>query len=230
MSTAVERLQSVRSRVNAACERCGRIPSEVCLLAVSKRFPSEVILPVWEAGQVDFGESRQQEGADKVRQLPSGIHWHFIGKLQRNKVRKVLEDFTVIHGVDSLKLASHIDRIAGELGRSPQVYLEVNQGQEENKGGFSPADLEAQLGEILSLTNLELLGLMTIPPFSDTPEGARPWFQKLRKLRDELEASHDCSLPGLSMGMSGDFEVAIEEGATVVRVGSEIFGARPALT
>lgn len=227
MNEALAALESVRGRIRAACGRSGRDESEVCLLAVSKRFPVEVIEPVVRAGQMDLGESRQQEAAEKVEALPSQVRWHFIGKLQRNKVRKVLKDFPTIHSVDSLKLATYMDRVAGELGLVSNVYLEVNQAGEERKGGFSEEQLMSSLEEILGFKRLNLLGLMTIPPVADSPEETRAWFRKLRELRDRVECKGGCALPGLSMGMSNDFEVAIEEGSTVVRVGSAIFGARP---
>ncbi|MGB1128732.1 MAG: YggS family pyridoxal phosphate-dependent enzyme [Haloferula sp.] len=227
MSGAIDGLRIVRERISSACERSGRQGSDVCLLAVSKRFPCEVIESVHEAGQVDFGESRQQEGAEKVLALPETIRWHFIGKLQRNKVRKVLKDFPVIHSVDSLKLAAYMDRIAAEMEVTPDVYLEINQAGEERKGGFSKEMLEAEFDQLLELNNINVIGFMSIPPVSGSAEDSRPWFRELRLLRDRFEERFDCSLPGLSMGMSGDFEVAIEEGSTVVRVGSGIFGQRP---
>jgi len=227
MSSAADRLVGIRDRMRSACERSGRSVEDVCLLAVSKRFPSEVMEPVIEAGQVDFGESRQQEGSEKVAELPSSIRWHFIGKLQRNKVRKVLADFPVVHSVDSLKLARHVDRVAGELGVRPEVYLEVNQAGEERKGGFSEQALQEAFDELLEYQHLKLVGLMTIPPQVESSEHARPWFAKLRSFRDELVAGEAALLPKLSMGMSHDFEVAIEEGSTIVRVGSAIFGQRP---
>lgn len=227
MSTAVDGLRSVEDRIRSACERSGRRKSDVCLLAVSKRFSNDVITPVHEAGQMDFGESRQQEAEEKVAVLPSSIRWHFIGKLQRNKVRKVLKDFPVIHSVDSLKLALHMNRIAGEMELIPDVYLEVNQAGEEKKGGFSAEMLEVQFEQILELGHLNLIGFMSIPPLGGSAEESRPWFEQLRLLRDRFESGFGCALPGLSMGMSSDFEVAIEEGSTVVRVGSEIFGQRP---
>lgn len=221
MSRVADRLAGIRERIATACARCSRPAGDVTLLAVSKTFPAGLILEAHAAGQVDFGESRQQEGSAKVIELPGGLRWHFIGTLQRNKVRKVLADFRVLHSVDSLRLAAHVDRLAGELGVRPEVYLEVNLPAEERKAGFPPEDLEAALPEILAMEHLDLKGLMVIPPAVDEPEWSRPWFRRARALRDRL-------LPGmgLSMGMSGDFEVAIEEGATVVRVGSAIFGER----
>ena len=222
-----ERLEGIRQRVAASCERAGRSRAEVVLLAVSKTVPVAGMMEAWEAGQREFGESRQQEAADKVRQMPEGGVWHFIGRLQRNKVRKILEDFAILHGVDSLRLAEHVDRIAGEMGRRPGIFLEVNLGGEESKGGFAEDEMDGVLDQVGALRNVRLLGLMAIPPVPEgDPEAARPWFQRLRELRDRLEKGHGITLPELSMGMSGDFEVAIEEGSTMVRVGSAIFGER----
>jgi len=226
MDSLAERLGSIRERIAAACVRGGRDPAEVRLLAVSKTFPAAAVREAWQAGQRDFGESRQQEAAPKVAELPEDIRWHFIGKLQRNKVRKVLGDFGVIHSVDSLRLAEHVDRISGELGRCPKVYLEVNLAAEESKGGFTAEGLLDSLPKVAGLAHLDLEGLMAIPPDEGDAEAARRWFVGLRELRDRLESETGVPLPGLSMGMSGDFEVAAEEGSTIVRVGSAIFGTR----
>ena len=221
MSEVAERLAAIRRRMEEACRRVSRPPEEVTLLAVSKTFPACSVQEAFEAGQMDFGESRQQEGCAKVEELPAGPRWHFIGKLQRNKVRKILPVFPVLHSIDSLRLASHIDRIAGELSLRPSIYLEVNLAGETSKGGFCEEELGAALEEIRGMPRLAVCGLMVIPPVGASPEDSRPWFQKTREIRDKL-------LPGcgLSMGMSGDFEVAIEEGSTVIRVGSAIFGER----
>ena len=178
------------------------------------------------AGQLHFGESRWQEAEQKIPLLPQRLHWHFIGRLQRNKVRKVLGHFEVIHAIDSLRLAQAVDLTAAELGMTPRVFLQVNVGGEASKGGFEPSELEAEMEALLGLPHLEVVGLMTIPPAEETAALARPWFVQLRELRDRLESRFGIRLPGLSMGMSGDFEVAIEEGATHVRVGSSIFGKR----
>lgn len=225
MSVA-ERLQEVRGRVAAACLKAGRAPSGVELLAVSKTYPAAVIREAFAAGHRLFGESRQQEAEVKIPQLPSALRWHFIGHLQRNKVRKVLPLVEALHSVDSVKLARQIDRVAGELGLFPKVYLEVNVGSEGGKHGFEESGLRESMEELLGLGRIELLGLMAIPPYVSDPEQARPWFVSLRELRDRLQSEFSVPLPGLSMGMSGDFEVAIEEGSTIVRVGSSIFGSR----
>ena len=226
MSGIAQRLKAIQSRMAEACSVSGRQADEVSLLAVSKTFPAAAVLEAVEAGQLDFGESRQQEAAEKVSELPDDIRWHFIGKLQRNKVRKVLEDFSTLHSIDSLRLAEHTNRIAGELEIRPEVYLEVNLAGEGNKSGFPIDQLHRDLAELLELPNLRVCGLMAIPPAGDDPESARPWFVKARELRDGLESESGRDLPGLSMGMSDDFEVAIEEGSTMIRVGSAIFGGR----
>ncbi|MES2660001.1 MAG: YggS family pyridoxal phosphate-dependent enzyme [Verrucomicrobiota bacterium] len=212
--------------MDAACLRAGRPRESVNLIAVSKTFPLESIREAFEAGQLLFGESRLQEAESKITLLPGSLHWHFIGRAQRNKVRKLLQNFEVIHAIDSLRLASYANEIASELGLFPKVFLQVNIGDEDSKGGFSREILHSEMKEILKLDRLEILGLMCIPPEGPDAESARPWFSTLRELRDELEIASNVKLPALSMGMSGDFEVAIEEGATHVRVGSAIFGKR----
>lgn len=223
MPHIAENLEVVKGRVAEAATRCGR---DVDLLVVSKTWPAEVVSEAVDAGQLLFGENRLQEGEEKIPDLPESLEWHFIGGLQRNKIRKVLPLFPVIHSISSMKLARFTNRVAGELGLNPRIFLEVNIGAEESKHGFSPDELTESLGEVLELENLNWQGLMCIPPRCETPEGARPWFSKVRQLQDELESISGRKLPGLSMGMSGDFEVAIEEGSTIVRVGSAIFGPR----
>ncbi|WP_367870159.1 YggS family pyridoxal phosphate-dependent enzyme [Luteolibacter sp. Populi] len=222
MAELAERLAAIRERIAAACAAAGRSGAEVELLAVSKTFPMEAVAEACEAGQRVFGESRQQEAAPKIAGLPRDLEWHFIGSLQRNKVRKVLADFACIHSVDSLRLAESLDRVAGEEGKRPPVYLEVNIAGEESKGGFSPAGLIVAAEQLPRLANLEIRGLMAIPPEGES----RRWFAATRELRDRLQAASGLPLPGLSMGMSGDFEDAIAEGATIVRVGSALFGHR----
>lgn len=226
MAGAATRLEEVKARIRAACVAAGRDPEAVELIVVSKTFPAEAVREVYAAGQRAFGESRQQEAAPKIAALPDDIRWHFIGGVQRNKVRKLLPEFPVIHAVDSLRLALHIDAVAAELGLLPKVFLQVNIADEASKGGFEPATLAAEFGELLALERLQIQGLMTIPPEGPDPASAKPWFARLRVLRDELQQRHGIALPGLSMGMSGDFEVAVAEGATQVRVGSAIFGSR----
>lgn len=223
MSDIAANLAAVRSRVEKAAACSGR---KVDLLVVSKTWPSEVVRKAVDAGQILFGENRLQEGEEKIPQLPGDLEWHFIGGLQRNKVRRVLSLFQVVHSVSSVKLARFISRVAGELGVSPKVFLEANIGEEESKHGFSSDDLRESLAEVLSMENLEVQGLMCIPPRVETAEEARPWFARVRELQEELETRAGKAFEGLSMGMSGDFEVAIEEGSTIVRVGSAIFGPR----
>lgn len=221
-----QQLGEVRQRVREACLRSGRAPESVGLVAVSKTFPAAAILDAHHAGQLVFGESRLQEAEPKISELPSELEWHFIGRVQRNKVRKILPLFSTVHGIDSFKLADHTNRIAGEMGLKPSVFLQVNVAREDSKGGFDPDALREGMKSLFALGNLRIRGLMCIPPPAPDAEGSRPWFVALRKLRDELRAQSCGGLDELSMGMSGDYEVAIEEGASLVRVGSAIFGSR----
>lgn len=226
MNAISDRLQAIRDRISAAAQRCGRDPASVELLAVSKTFPVEAIREALEAGQLLFGENKVQEILAKAPQLPADLQWHLIGHLQSNKVRKVLPHVKAIHSVGSLDLARDVDRIAGELGLVAKVYLEVNLGEESSKHGFSAEGLRANLEALHALKRLAIQGLMCIPPYDEDAEKSRPYFVQLRNLRDELEQHGGAPLPLLSMGMSHDFEIAIEEGATIVRVGSAIFGER----
>lgn len=220
-------LAEIRARIAAAATRSGRAEADVELVAVSKTFPVEAVREAWNAGQTLFGESRVQEAVAKIPELPGALRWHFIGHLQKNKIRRALPLFELFHGVDSLELARDIDRIAGEEGVFPRVLLEVNVAGEASKFGFRPDTLERELDALLALPRLQVEGLMTIAPYADEPEHSRPFFRELRELRDRLAASSAAPLTTLSMGMSGDFEIAIEEGATLVRVGTAIFGSRP---
>lgn len=222
-----ERLSAVRAQVAEACRTAGRDPAGVTLVAVSKRIGAARIHDAYEAGQRVFGESRQQEASPKVAELPDDIDWHFIGKVQRNKVRKILPEFGTLHGIGSLKLAQAVDRVAGELALRPACFLEVNLGGEESKGGFGADDLLAAGDELAGLGNVDFRGVMVIPPQEEDADRTRRWFAGARELRDQLATSSGMALPDLSMGMSGDFELAILEGATVVRVGTAIFGERP---
>ena len=226
MSEVAENLSVIAGKISAACLRAGRDVKSVQLIAVSKTFPVGSVREAFEAGQLQFGESKVQEAEPKIAALPGSLHWHFIGRVQRNKVRKMLQNFEVIHAIDSLRLASYTDEIAGELGLFPKVFLQVNVGREASKGGFEPDVLRAEMESLLKLGRLEIVGLMCIPPAGPDAESARPWFASLRETRDALEREFGVTLPALSMGMSGDFEVAIEEGSTHVRVGSAIFGKR----
>ena len=227
MSALFDRLVSVRQRLASAAEAAGRDPAEVELVAVSKTHPAEAVREAVEAGHLLFGENRGQELLAKAPLLPAKVRWHLIGHLQKNKIRKVLPVAELIHGVDSLELARDIDRIAGELGLFPRVLLEVNVSGEETKFGFSPDRVRADIDALLALPRVQVEGLMTIAPLAENPEDVRPVFRNLRLLRDELAGRTGTPLPVLSMGMSGDFEVAIAEGATLVRIGTAIFGERP---
>jgi pyridoxal phosphate enzyme (YggS family) len=226
MTDLAGNLSEIVGRIDRSCIRAGRSRESVQLIAVSKTFPAESIREVFEAGHLVFGESRIQEAEPKIAALPHGLSWHFIGRVQRNKVRKILPLFDVIHGIDSLKLASYVDDVSRQLGRFPKIFLQVNLAGELSKGGFSPDELRFEIEALQSLKQLEIVGLMTIPPPSQDSGSARHWFSALRELRDQLETDFGMKLPGLSMGMSDDFEEAIEEGATHVRVGSAIFGRR----
>ncbi len=227
MSDIPARLEEIHSRIAAAATRSGRDPSAVTLVAVSKTHPAETVREAYDAGQLVFGENRVQELLAKAPLLPAAARWHLIGHLQKNKIRKVLPLAELIHGVDSLELAQDIDRIAAELGLFPKILIEVNVSGEKTKFGFSPETARAQAAALLALPRVQLEGLMTIAPIVEKPEDARPFFTALRRLRDELAGETRTPLPVLSMGMSGDYETAIEEGATLVRVGTAIFGSRP---
>lgn len=220
------RLREVRQRMAAACNRAGRDEKSVKLVAVSKTFPAKDVMHAVQAGQACYGESRLQEAEPKLEALPKDLDWHFIGRVQRNKVRKILLLFGTIHGIDSIKLAHHTDRIAGELAIRPAVYLQVNIGGEESKGGFDVGQIQELAAELSQLGNLRILGLMCIPPVEQDQQAARGWFVRLRELQEKIAPEFGPEFDQLSMGMSSDYELAIEEGATVVRVGSAIFGGR----
>ena len=229
MNDLHDRLQAIRDRIATAASKAGRDPASVELLAVSKTFPVESIREALDAGQLLFGENKLQEVLAKAPLLPAKVEWHLIGPLQSNKVRKILPLVRCIHSIDSLSLARDVDRIAAELGLFSKVFIEVNLAAESTKHGFNAETLRANLEALYALRRLEIQGLMCIPPFDPDPTKSRPYFIQLRELRDELEKLGSAPLPLLSMGMSHDFEIAIEEGATIVRVGSAIFGERPAL-
>ena len=227
MMTEIEgNLDRVRSAIATAAEKSGRHPEDIQLVAVSKTHPTESVHAALDAGQILFGESRVQEARAKIPLLPSSLRWHFIGHLQKNKIRHALPLFELLQSIDSLALAQDVDRIAGEDGLRPHVLLEVNVAGEGSKFGFQPDALRAQLEALLQLNRLTIEGLMTIPPLAPEPESSRKYFAALRELRDVLEREFRVQLPQLSMGMSDDFPVAIEEGATLVRVGTAIFGKR----
>jgi pyridoxal phosphate enzyme (YggS family) len=231
-----ENVERVQERIAQAARRAGRKPEEVTLVAVSKTFPAESIREAYAAGLRVFGENRVQEFADKsssVRHLP-GSEWHLIGHLQSNKAGKAVELFDCIDSLDSVRLAEKLNGAADKLNKTIPVLIEVNIGGEEAKSGVAArsAELEQLLTASGRLRHLQIRGLMTVPPFTDDPESARPYFRQLRQLRDQIATR---KLPGismdlLSMGMSHDFEIAIEEGSDCVRVGTAIFGKRETLS
>jgi pyridoxal phosphate enzyme (YggS family) len=229
MEETAIRLAQVRERMADAARKSGRTAEQIELVAVSKTHAAEKVREAIEAGQLLFGESRVQEARAKIPLLPSRLRWHFIGHLQKNKIRHALPLFELFHGIDSLALAQEMERIAEEEGIRPRVLLEVNVAGEASKHGFSPETLRCDLEAALSLGRLTIEGLMTLPPLAPEAEASRRYFVALRELRDQLEAEFEVRLPQLSMGMSGDFPIAIEEGATLVRVGTAIFGERSPL-
>ena len=219
---------AIRARIEAACRRANRAVDEVRLVAVSKSVPAERLRAAVASGIGVFGENRVQEAAGKVGLVPGAI-WHLIGPLQSNKARRAIETFQTIQTVDSLDLAVRLDRLAGALrpgGRLP-VLLQANVDDDPAKAGFDPIVLRSALPGLLDLRNLRLDGLMTVGRAARDPEAARPTFVALRRLRDDLRVDAPSLGPELSMGMSADFEIAIEEGATIVRIGRALFGARP---
>ena len=222
-------LHSIRDRINAACSRAGRPADTVTLLAVSKGQPPEVVKAGSDAGLVVFGENKVQEAKAKIPLCPGRLHWHMIGHLQSNKCRDAVALFEMIHSVDSASLATEINKAAEKAAKTMPVLLEVNIAGESSKFGLSPDALLAALPEINRLPRIEIHGLMTIAPWSREPDRARPIFRQLRELKLRCEELLGAPLPHLSMGMSGDFEVAIEEGATIVRLGTSLFGPRPTL-
>jgi hypothetical protein len=221
-----ENLASIQQRIHAACARAGRDASSVTLLAVSKTHPPETIREMVEAGQLLFGENKIQEAKAKIPLCPGRARWQFIGHLQSNKVRDAVELFDMIQGVDSLAVAQEISKRAAQAAKTVPILLEVNVAGEGSKFGYRPEQLLAELNEINALPKIEVHGLMAIPPYAPVAEKARPYFVKLRELKAQAETVLGAPLPHLSMGMSGDFEVAIEEGATIVRIGTALFGER----
>jgi len=225
-------LSALYDRITRAARRAGRDPSEIALMAVTKTFPVELIIEAYKAGQRLFGENRVQEFAEKVGGLSDlrDSEFHMIGHLQSNKAGKAAEIFHAVDSVDSVKLAGRLNTAAEELGKTLDVLIEVNVGDEAAKSGIAPdsSDLEIMLGAGFLWPHLRIRGLMTVPPFTDDPEGARPYFRQLRALRDRLASRNlpSVALDVLSMGMSHDFEVAIQEGSTCVRLGTAIFGTR----
>lgn len=220
-----ERLAVVRRRLEAAAGRSGRAASSVTLVAVSKTMPVEAIREAVAAGATILGENRVQEARDKIAALAGAAQWHLVGHLQTNKAKLAVGLFDRIHSLDSIRLAQELDRHAGEAGRRLRCLIQVNVGGEAQKNGAPEEEVRPLLETASRLPHIAVEGLMAIPPFLSDPEAVRPFFRRLRVLRDEL-AREGFSLPDLSMGMTHDFEVAIEEGATLVRVGTAIFGPR----
>jgi pyridoxal phosphate enzyme (YggS family) len=223
------RISRLRERLERAAHRSGRKPEDIGLIAVSKTVTPACIQQAVDAGITSLGENRVQEAAEKFGQVVGrGLRWHLIGHLQSNKARQAVRIFDLIHTVDSVELASRLDRIAGEIGRNPSVLVQVKLGDEPAKFGAAEEAVPAIVEALDSAVNLRLRGLMVIPPLSESPEEARPYFRKLRRILEELNSGRapNRRLSDLSMGMSQDFEIAIEEGATMVRVGTAIFGAR----
>ncbi len=226
MSRVVEQYRRIRAEADAAARSAGRDPAEVTVLAVSKTFPAAMIAELYEAGIRAFGESRIPELAGKAAELPGDIEWHFIGRLQANKVRKAVMLAHMIHSVDSIPLLLRIDRIAGEEKATPCFLLEVNVSGENSKGGFAPAALEEAVRCAADCRFARFAGLMTMAPYEADEAELAAIFEALRLERDSLEKKLSCPLPVLSMGMSGDYKIAIQHGSTLVRVGTAIFGGR----
>ena len=226
MNPIAQHLEEVRAAIAAAARKSSRDAGSIRLVAVSKTVDLERIQAAVDAGQDLFGENYLQEARDKIDVLGRQVSWHLVGHLQSNKAREAVALFDLIHGVDSLKLARALDAAAARLGKVQDVLIQVNQAGEATKSGVTPPAAPALLQEIARLPHLKILGLMTMPPWFPDPEAARPYFQALRELRDHLRGLTGLPLTELSMGMSGDFAVAVEEGATLVRVGTAIFGSR----
>lgn len=226
MSQIARNLEEVRKRLEAAARRAGRDPAAVQVVAVSKTVDAARIKEAWDAGQKIFGENYLQEARGKIAALGPGATWHFIGHLQTNKAKAAVELFHLIHSVDRLHLAQALEKAAAGQQKVQEILLQVNLAGEASKSGAPPAAVPELLGEIAHLPHLRVVGLMTMPPWFEDPEAVRPYFRDLREMRDRLLQLGLAPLPELSMGMSGDFETAIEEGATLVRIGTAIFGRR----
>ena len=223
-----KQLEEVRKHIEDACRRAGRNPEEVTLIAVSKTKPVPMLMEAYDAGARDFGENKVQEILNKKPELPEDIRWHMIGHLQRNKVKYIIDKAELIHSVDSLRLARTISEEAQKHQCTAHILLEVNVAEEESKFGMTVEEAPKLAEEIAALPNIQIEGLMTIAPFVENPEENRPVFQKLRKLSVDIREKNinNVTMAVLSMGMTNDYEVAIEEGATMVRVGTAIFGER----
>jgi len=226
VASIAENLERVYEQIAQAASKVGHAAHEIELVAITKTHPAEKVREAIEAGQTLFGESRVQEARAKIPELPSNLHWHFVGHLQKNKIRHALPLFEMIHSVDSLALAQEVDRIADEDGMHPRILLEVNVSGEGSKFGLTPEAVRVEMESLLALPRLSIEGLMTVPPLSVEAEDSRKFFAQLRRLRDALEKEFDVRLVHLSMGMTNDFVTAVEEGATLVRIGTAIFGER----
>ena len=218
---------AIRQRIAAACERAGRPPDSITLLAITKSHPPETVAAAARCGLALFGENKVQEAKAKIPLCPGHLRWHMVGHLQTNKCRDAVDLFEMVQSVDSLHLAEELNKRADQAARTIAILLEVNIVGEASKFGYKPAQLLSEFKSLNALRRLAIHGLMTIPPFTPLPEKARPAFRRLRELKSECEQILGAPLPHLSMGMSGDFEVAIEEGATIVRIGTALFGERP---
>ena len=229
MSDIAANLAAVRSRLEQAARAAGRNPADIRLVAISKMFPADAVRDAFAAGQVDFGENRVQEALQKIR-ATAELHsrWHLVGHLQTNKARKVVGPFAYVHSVDRLELMTRLDQAAAAEGTSPKLLIQVDMAGEATKFGAAEADLPALFEAAGRLQSAEVVGLMVLPPYAEDPEVARPWFKRLREIREGLARNGIPAerLRELSMGMSHDFHVAVEEGATIVRVGTAIFGTR----
>jgi pyridoxal phosphate enzyme (YggS family) len=223
-------LEKVRHRLAAACDRAGRDPAEVTLVTVTKGHPVETIRSVADLGLTLLGENRVQEAKGKIGLCPPRLKWHLIGHLQSNKCRDAVYFFSMIQSVDSLALATEINKWADKSAKTMPVLLEVNVAGESSKFGYPPDQLLAELSQINALPKIEIHGLMTVAPWTPEPEKVRPVFHRLAELKRECEGILGAPLPHLSMGMSGDFDVAVEEGATMIRLGSALLGPRPPAT
>lgn len=223
-----DNFREVKQRIEEACRRSGRDPKEVTLIAVSKTKPVEMLQEAYDFGTRIFGENKVQELTDKYEQMPKDIHWHLIGHLQRNKVKYIIDKVDLIHSVDSLRLAETIDKEAQKHGLIANILIEVNVAGEESKFGLAPEEVGEFLDQLAGFSHIKVCGLMTIAPFVENPEENRPYFQRLRKLSVDIAAKkvNNVTMSILSMGMTNDFEVAVEEGATMVRVGTGLFGVR----
>jgi len=224
-----DRLQRVHARIKKAADACNRPLESICLIAVSKTMPAEVVKEAIEAGVTDLGENYIQEARDKVNTLEtSSVNWHYIGHLQSNKAKYAVRLFDLIHSVDSLKLAQELNKYAQKNDKTQSILVQVNVAKEESKSGVYVENTIELLKNISQLTHISVKGLMTMPPYFNAPEKVRPFFAALRELRDQIRAEDlpNIAMDELSMGMTGDFEAAIEEGATMVRIGTAIFGER----